>query len=210
MKAYLDNFNELLEKAQSGATSISKISIQTGTSHGGVPLPNGTVAEVNLDFDTLENLSRISRESYGLAGAVQHGASTLPQELFHKFPELETAEIHLATDFQNMIYGSELFPSDFKEEIYTHLREKFASEKKSDQTDEQFIYKTRKKGFGEFKSKFWGLSNEIREGIGKELETKMDFLFNKLAVQNTKESVNKTVELVPLQPKLQDEINACE
>jgi len=210
LKAYLDNFNELLEKAQSGATSISKISIQTGTSHGGVPLPNGTVAEVNLDFDTLENLSRISRESYGLAGAVQHGASTLPQELFHKFPELETAEIHLATDFQNMIYGSELFPSDFKEEIYTHLREKFASEKKSDQTDEQFIYKTRKKGFGEFKSKFWGLSNEIREGIGKELETKMDFLFNKLAVQNTKESVNKTVELVPIQPKLQDEINACE
>ena len=210
LKAYLDNFNELLEKTRSGATSISKISIQTGTSHGGVPLPNGTVAEVNLDFDTLENLSRISRESYGLAGAVQHGASTLPQDLFHKFPELEPAEIHLATDFQNMIYGSELFPSDFKEEIYTHLREKFASEKKSDQTDEQFIYKTRKKGFGEFKSKFWGLSNEIREGIGKELETKMDFLFNKLAVQNTKESVNKTVELVPIQPKLQDEINACE
>ena len=210
LKAYLDNFNELLEKAQSGTTSISKISIQTGTSHGGVPLPDGTVAEVNLDFDTLENLSCISRESYGLAGAVQHGASTLPQELFHKFPELETAEIHLATDFQNMIYGSELFPSDFKEEIYTHLREKFASEKKSDQTDEQFIYNTRKKGFGEFKSKFWGLSKEIREGIGKELETKMDFLFNKLAVQNTKESVNKTVELVPIQPKLQDEINACE
>ncbi|SVD49638.1 uncharacterized protein METZ01_LOCUS402492, partial [marine metagenome] len=156
------------------------------------------------------NLSRISRESYGLAGAVQHGASTLPQDLFHKFPELETAEIHLATDFQNMIYESELFPADFKKEIYTHLRKKFVGEKKSDQTDEQFIYKTRKKGFGEFKSKFWGLSKEIREGIGKELETKMDFLFNKLAVQNTKESVNKTVELVPIQPKLQDEINACE
>ena len=210
LKAYLDNFNELLEKARSGAKSISKISIQTGTSHGGVPLPDGTVAEVNLDFDTLENLSRISRESYGLAGAVQHGASTLPQDLFHKFPELETAEIHLATDFQNMIYESELFPADFKKEIYTHLRKKFVGEKKSDQTNEQFIYKTRKKGFGEFKSKFWGLSKEIREGIGKELETKMDFLFNKLAVQNTKESVNKTVELVPIQPKLENEINACQ
>ena len=209
LRAYLDNFNELLEKNRSGATTISKISIQTGTSHGGVPLPDGSVAEVNLDFDTLENLSRISREDYGLAGAVQHGASTLPQDLFHKFAELETAEIHLATDFQNMIYGSTLFPADFKEEIYTHLREKFVGEKKSDQTDEQFIYKTRKKGFGEFKSKFWGLSNEIREGIGKELEGKMDFLFDKLAVQNTKESVNKTVEQVPIQPKLEDEISAC-
>ena len=210
LRAYLDNFNDLLEKTRSGATTISKISIQTGTSHGGVPLPDGTVADVNLDFDTLENLSRISREDYGLAGAVQHGASTLPQNLFNKFPELETAEIHLATDFQNMIYGSNWFPNDFKEKIYSHLREKFAAEKKSGETDEQFIYKTRKKGFGEFKSGFWGLPSEIREGIGKELEAKMDFLFDKLAVQNTRDAVNKTVELVPIRPTLQDEVNACQ
>jgi fructose/tagatose bisphosphate aldolase len=210
LRAYLDNFNDLLEKNISGATTISKISIQTGTSHGGVPLPDGTVADVNLDFDTLENLSRISRDNYGLAGAVQHGASTLPQDLFHKFPELETAEIHLATDFQNMIYGSELFPTSFKEKIYTHLREKFCSEQKSGETDEQFIYKTRKKGFGEFKQDFWGLSNEIREGIGEELESKMDFLFKKLAVQNTKDYVKENIEQVPIKPTLDNEISSCQ
>ena len=210
LRAYLDNFNELLEKEKAGAVGISKISIQTGTSHGGVPLPDGTVADVNLDFDTLEILSRISRESYGLAGAVQHGASTLPQNLFHKFPELETAEIHLATDFQNMTYGSSLFPNDFKEEIYTHLRKKFAAEKKEGETDEQFIYKTRKKGFGEFKSEFWNLSKEIREGIGKELESKTDFLFDKLAVKNTRADVVKTVKQTPLYPDLAAEINACD
>jgi fructose/tagatose bisphosphate aldolase len=209
LRAYLDNFNELLEKEKSGAVGISKISIQTGTSHGGVPLPDGTVADVNLDFDALENLSRISRESYGLAGAVQHGASTLPQNLFHKFPELETAEIHLATDFQNMTYGSSLFPNEFKEEIYTHLRKKFASEKKDGETDEQFIYKTRKKGFGEFKSEFWNLSKEIREGIGKELESKTDFLFDKLAVKNTRADVVKTVKQNPIYPDLEAETNAC-
>jgi fructose/tagatose bisphosphate aldolase len=209
LRAYLDNFNELLEKEKSGAVGISKISIQTGTSHGGVPLPDGTVADVNLDFDALENLSRISRESYGLAGAVQHGASTLPQNLFHKFPELETAEIHLATDFQNMTYGSSLFPNDFKEEIYTHLRKKFAAEKKDGETDEQFIYKTRKKGFGEFKSEFWNLSKEIREGIGKELESKTDFLFDKLAVKNTRADVVKTIKQTPIYPDLDAEINAC-
>jgi len=209
LRAYLDNFNELLEKEKAGAVGISKISIQTGTSHGGVPLPDGTVADVNLDFDTLEILSRISRESYGLAGAVQHGASTLPQNLFHKFPELETAEIHLATDFQNMTYGSSLFPNEFKEEIYTHLRKKFATEKKDGETDEQFIYKTRKKGFGEFKSEFWNLSKEIREGIGKELESKTDFLFDKLAVKNTRADVVKTVKQTPLYPDLAAEINAC-
>ena len=172
-------------------------------------MPDGTVADVNLDFNTLEKLSRISRESYGLAGAVQHGASTLPQDLFHKFPELETAEIHLATDFQNMTYGSELFPNDFKEEIYTHLRKKFVAEKKEGQTDEQFIYKTRKKGFGEFKSKFWNLSKEIREGIGKELESKTDFLFEQLAVKNTRADVVKTVEQTPIYPNLESEIKAC-
>ena len=209
LRAYLDNFNELLEKEKAGAVGISKISIQTGTSHGGVPLPDGTVADVNLDFDTLEMLSRISRESYGLAGAVQHGASTLPQNLFHKFPELETAEIHLATDFQNMTYGSSLFPNEFKEEIYTHLRKKFATEKKDGETDEQFIYKTRKKGFGEFKSEFWNLSKEIREGIGKELENKTDFLFDKLSVKNTRADVVKTVKQTPLYPDLAAEINAC-
>ena len=209
LRAYLDNFNELLEKEKAGAVGISKISIQTGTSHGGVPLPDGTVADVNIDFDTLEILSRISRESYGLAGAVQHGASTLPQNLFHKFPELETAEIHLATDFQNMTYGSSLFPNDFKEKIYTHLRKKFAAEKKDGETDEQFIYKTRKKGFGEFKSEFWNLSKEIREGIGKELESKTDFLFDKLAVKNTRADVVKTVKQTPLYPDLAAEINAC-
>ena len=209
LRAYLDNFNELLEKEKSGATGISKISIQTGTSHGGVPLPDGTVAEVNLDFDTLEILSRVSRESYGLAGAVQHGASTLPLDLFHKFPELETAEIHLATDFQNMTYGSNLFPNDFKEKIYTHLRKKFAAEKKEGETDEQFIYKTRKKGFGEFKSEFWCLSKEIREGIGQELERKTDFLFDKLAVGNTRSDVIKTVQQTPIFPDLAAEVSAC-
>ena len=207
MRAYLDNFNDLLNKNQNGATSISKISIQTGTSHGGVPLPDGTVADVNLDFDTLEKLSRISREEYGLAGAVQHGASTLPQNLFNKFPELETAEIHLATDFQNMIYESNLFPTDFKDKIYSHLRKKFADDKKTSETDEQFIYKTRKKGFGEFKSDFWGLSSEIREGIGKELEGKMTFLFDKLSIQNTKDSINKTVEQVPVRPTIENELS---
>ena len=49
-------------------------------------------------------LSTVAREKYGLAGAVQHGASTLPDEAFNNFPRTETAEIHLATNFQNMLY----------------------------------------------------------------------------------------------------------
>lgn len=208
LRAYLDNFNEKLA-GKGGDKGVSKISIQTGTSHGGVPLPDGTVADVNLDFDTLEKLSKISRESYGLAGAVQHGASTLPADMFNRFPELETSEIHLATNFQNMIYDSKRFPADLKEEIYKRLRVKFAGELKEGMTDPQFIYKTRKKGFGEFKRRFWDLPKEIKTGIGKELENEFDFLFEKLNAKNTVEMVEKTVQLVPVKPDLDAEIAAC-
>ena len=43
------------------APGLSKVSVQTGTSHGGVPLPGGGVAEVKLDFGTLERLSAVAR-----------------------------------------------------------------------------------------------------------------------------------------------------
>ena len=209
LRAYLDNFNECLDKSLRGAKSISKISIQTGTSHGGVPGPDGKVVQVKLDFDCLENLSRISRENYGLAGAVQHGASTLPSDLFNKFPELETAEIHLATDFQNMIYDHQQFPTDLREEIYAHLRKNFASEKKETDTDKQFIYKTRKKGFGEFKPKFWDISNDIKLEIGKQLERKVEYLFTQLKVENTLEIAEKTIKPVKVFPDLAREIAAA-
>ncbi|HLG29722.1 MAG TPA: class II fructose-bisphosphate aldolase [Candidatus Brocadiales bacterium] len=176
-----------------GIKGISKISIQTGTTHGGVPLPDGTIATVKLDFETLEKLSRISRDEYGLCGAVQHGASTLPPEAFDKFPQTGTAEVHLATEFQNMIYENEHFPKDLKNEIYEYLRKTCASERKEGETDEQFIYKTRKKGFGPFKEKLWNLPSNTRDTIGKKLEEKFDFLFKKLNVVNTKDMITKTI-----------------
>ena len=209
LRAYMDNFNECLDKALRGAKTISKISIQTGTSHGGVPGPDGQVVQVNLDFDCLENLSKISRQDYGLAGAVQHGASTLPRGLFNKFPQLETAEIHLATDFQNMIFDHERFPNDLREEIYAHLRKNFSSEKKDTDTDKQFIYKTRKKGFGEFKSKFWDISDDIRLEIGKQLESKVEYLFTQLKVHNTIAIAEKTIKPVKVFPDLAREIAAA-
>ena len=109
LRAFMEGYKERLRK---GLIGISKISIQTGTSHGGVVLPDGTVAQVKLDFDTLRNLSELARREYSLAGAVQHGASTLPAEAFHKFAECDACEVHLATEFQNMIYESKSFPQD--------------------------------------------------------------------------------------------------
>jgi hypothetical protein len=79
-----------------------------------------------------------------MAGAVQHGASTLPDTAFGKFPEIETAEIHLATAFQSLLFDHPALPPAFRTKLYGWLRENAANERKAGQTDEQFFYTARK------------------------------------------------------------------
>ena len=192
LRAFMEGFKATLRK---GLVGISKISIQTGTSHGGVVLPDGTIAQVKLDFETLKTISKLARDEFAMAGAVQHGASTLPSEAFHKFPETETAEVHLATEFQNMIYDSKHFPAGLKARIYEWLKVNAASERKEGQTDEQFFYSARKKALGPFKKEIMALSSEIRDAIASEIEAKFEFLFKQLNAINNKELVDKFIKL---------------
>ncbi|MGA3060537.1 MAG: class II fructose-bisphosphate aldolase [Candidatus Bathyarchaeia archaeon] len=192
----LDVFmNGLEDKMGKDWVGISKISVQTGTTHGGVVLPDGSIAQINLDFNTLKTLSKIAREKYGLAGAVQHGASTLPAEAFHKFVECEVAEVHLATEFQNMIYESKHFPTDLKKKIYAWLNVNAKSEAKQGETEDQFLYKTRKKALGPFKKEIMSLPQETRDAIAAEIELKFDFLFKQLNIVNKKDLLNKYVHV---------------
>ena len=194
MKGYLEYIGSL--------KGISKISVQTGTFHGGVVLPDGSLAQVKIDFDTLRELSQVAQKEFGLAGAVQHGASTLPSEAFHKFPEVGCAEIHLATQFQNIVYDN--LPLPLKEEIYAWIKENLSTEKKPQDTEEQFIYKTRKKALGPFKKELFSLSKDIKENIAHKLEEEFDFLFQKLKIENTKELVAKYVKPVSIKKSLKD------
>lgn len=177
---------------------ISKISVQTGTSHGGVVLPDGTMADVNLDLQALAALSTVAREEYRLAGAVQHGASTLPSNAFGNFPRIETAEIHLATNFQNLVFDHPRLPSSLKERVRSWLDENAAAERKSGDTNEQFYYKARKKAIGPFKRDFWSLPEEVRSTIAADLEKTFAFLFEQLNVNGTQEQVNRFIQ-APMQ-----------
>jgi len=183
----------LKERLPKGLIGISKISVQTGTTHGGIVLPDGSIKQISLDFNTLKTLSEIARKTYGLAGAVQHGASTLPPEAFHKFVECETAEVHLATEFQNMIYESKHFPTDLKKKIYEWLKVNAANEAKAGETEDQFLYKTRKKGLGPFKKEIIKLPSATRDAIAAEIEAKFDFLFKQLNVVNKRTLLEKYV-----------------
>ena len=192
LRAFMAGYKERLRK---GLVGISKISVQTGTSHGGVVKADGSMAEVKLDFGTLNTLSGIAQKEFGMGGAVQHGASTLPEEMFHKFPENNTLEVHLATGFQNMMFDSKYFPADLKAKIYEWLKVNAASERKEGESEEQFFYKARKKALGPFKKDIMSISQDVRDQIAAEIEAKFDFLFKQLSAVNNRALVDKYVTL---------------
>jgi fructose/tagatose bisphosphate aldolase len=189
LRAYMDGFVRALPRGMAG---LSKISVQSGTSHGGVVLADGSIADVKLDLDTLERLSTVSRKEYGLSGAVQHGASTLPDGAFNNFPKRETAEIHLATNFQNMLYDH--LPSGLKTRIYDWLRVNAKEERKATDSDEQFFYKTRKKALGPFKPELWELPAAVRADLARAYDEKFEFLFTQLAIGGTADATAKYVK----------------
>ena len=202
LRAYMDGFNRTLAKEPGKLAGLSKISVQSGTSHGGIVLADGSIADVKLDLDTLGLLSKVAQEEYGLAGAVQHGASTLPDTAFNNFPRVETAEIHLATNFQNMLYDH--IPTPLREEIYSWLRENAKDERKASDSDDQFFYKTRKKAIGPFKRRLWDLPDDAKKRLASAYDEKFTFLFTQLAIQGTADAVAKYVK-APVQHRVMPE-----
>jgi fructose-bisphosphate aldolase, class II len=196
LRAFMNGYDSALAKIDSKLVGLSKISVQSGTTHGGVVLPDGSIADVKIDFSTLEELSRVARDEYQLAGAVQHGASTLPDTAFNNFPKTETSEIHLATNFQNMLYDH--LPAALRDEVYAWLRENAKDERKASDSDEQFFYKTRKKALGPFKKALWDLPAEVKQRVASAYDAKFEFLFTQLAIGGTAEAVRRYVKAVKL------------
>ena len=195
LRAYLDEYGRTLGD---GVVGISKVSIQTGTSHGGVPMPDGSIAEVQIDFDALDRLSRVARDEYGLAGCVQHGASTLPDAAFDQFPKHGTAEVHLATGFQNILYDEPGMPDALRTEMLEWCAANLADERSAGETDGQFLYKTRKKAIGPFKRQLWDLPPDAAEEIGANLRAKFGLLFDELRIGGTRALVERFVTAVPV------------
>ena len=210
LHAFMKGYNAELARRGAPLPGISKISVQTGTAHGGFVNADGTVrTDVKIDLQTLEELSRIARKEYGLAGAVQHGASTLPPDAFDAFPRAGACEIHLATDFQNMVYEHPQFPKDLKSEMYAWIRANATEERKPSDTEEQFMYKARKKGIGPFKRRMWSISSDERRAIGQSLEERFTFLMRQLKIGDTAAVVSRLVRVPALPLDREAEIVAA-
>src|SRR5881409_3862118 len=67
LRAFMAGYNRTLQSlGPPPYAGISKISVQTGTSHGGVVLPDGSIARVQLDLEALRALSAAARATYRL------------------------------------------------------------------------------------------------------------------------------------------------
>jgi len=188
-EAFMDGYLKLIEP--DGLKGISKVSVQTGTSHGGTINPDGTIKKADVDTGVLESIGKVAREKYGMGGAVQHGASTLPNEMFGEFPKVGTVEIHLATGLQNIVIDS--LPQGLKDKMYEWVKTEGAKEREEGWTDEQFLYKIRKKAIGPFKKDMWLISEDEKEIIRAKLREELDVLFEKLNITGTAHTVRKYV-----------------
>jgi fructose/tagatose bisphosphate aldolase len=207
LDAFMQGYQQELAK-YGDLVGLSKISVQTGTEHGGTVLPDGSIAEVAVDFETLGKLSEAAKK-YGMGGSVQHGASTLPEEAFGKFAQADAVEVHLATAYQNAYYDSAHFPQELREEIYAHLAEHNANERKDGQSDAQFYYTTRKKGFGPFKRQLWSLPQETKDAIYAELQPRFELVMRELGVAGRSDLVDTYVKRVDIPVQAPDALTAA-
>ncbi|MBU2579157.1 class II fructose-bisphosphate aldolase [Patescibacteria group bacterium] len=192
LKNFINNYQKELKKYSPSLCPIIKIAVQAKTSHGGTLLGSGKFKPVKINFKTLAELSKEAKKN-GTAGIVQHGASTLPEKYFGKFPKAKICEIHLATFLQNIIYDSDYFPQILKEKIEQWLKENYL--KKKDENDLQFFYRLRKNALGPFKKKIWDIPQKNINKICEQLETKFIFFFQKLNVSDTKDLIKKLYKI---------------
>lgn len=187
-EAFMEGYLGIISNDTKG---ITKVSVQTGTSHGGIPDENGKVIEVALDFNVLKSISEAARSKYKIAGPVQHGASTLPEKMFPEFVKNNTVEVHLATEFMNIMIDN--LPSDLKEKMHQWTMENCGDEREEKWNDAQFVYKMRKKSVGPFKKECWNLSEDDRKKVRDALSAKLRFLFESFNIAGTAHTVRKYI-----------------
>jgi fructose/tagatose bisphosphate aldolase len=144
-------------------TGLSKVSIQSGTSHGGNVMSDGKVHPAEVDFVLLENAGDFVRSKFSIGGVVQHGASTQPHDFFSQLPQHKVLEVHLATGLQNAVFDAQSFPQELKKEMYAWIKDNKQDECKADWSEDQFMYKLRKKCWGTFKQELWDANLDLTD-----------------------------------------------
>ncbi len=173
--ADLEAFYRLITKyLEPGISGLDKISVQTGTTHSGIVLQDGSLGSMNVDFDLTATLSSKARD-LGWNGLVQHGASTLTISDLAKLPAAGVIEVHLATHIQNIIFDHPAFPVKLRKAMQDKLvvssrgAEGDVITDTDSLTQAQQFYKARWTAWGLFKSELWELTPEVLTPIEESL-----------------------------------------
>lgn len=198
LHSYITQFNKAISSTCPGQPGLSKVSIHSGTTHGGITLPDGTIARPTIDFDAIQRLGQIGQETYGLGGVVQHGASTLPLEDFGQLVKYGTLEVHLATAFMTTML--ERLPFELFDKMHKWLDQHFSYERSTQMTDLQFYRKVEMNALAHFKRAIWDLSSSEKEVIRKAWQSQFDTIFMQLGCSNTRTIVDKFIKPVMVTP----------
>jgi hypothetical protein len=232
MSGYRAILGSLSEKYGYELKPITKIAVQSGTKHGGIRDASGNVVRAKVSFNTLAELGKVAREEYGLAGVVQHGASTLSSENFTLFagkgvaagfevaPELlneaslkildehPVAEAHLATKYQDIILDNSQFPAELREALKAFILGKYPP--KEGQDPNKVFVDNRKNVWGAYKNPLWSLPLYIQDAIRASLKGEFDTVFNTLGAKDSGiiiAELNWGRELAPIAEVIHRDLN---
>ncbi len=161
----------LAARLQPGVAGLGKVSVNTGTQHGGLLDESGNVGRMPVDFELVGRLSGIARREFGLPGIVQHGASTMSLEQMSRLPGFGVNEVHLATAIQTTVFDHPAFPKPLRERMERELAESAHDQsgpetKRTEPARSSNIF--REHGWlawGRYKSELWGLPAEVRSEL---------------------------------------------
>lgn len=175
---------------------LTKLSIQSGTRHGGNVLPDGSFGDMNVDFELIVDLTAACRANGGLAGCVQHGASMLTLEKIARLPAADCIEVHLAAAFLNAVYDH--LPSDLVAQADSWLKENFADEWKIDWSEAQFLHHARRYPIGPFKRVWWD-AKHVHDDIRAAVRDRAAAYFTALKVAGTRALVSEATTHAPIE-----------
>lgn len=189
LRAFMNVYPKALAKTGKTLEGVSKISVNSGTYHGGKVQPDGTLAPVNVEYSVLNTITSICQKEFRMAGAVQHGASTLRGDQLAQMPGHGAIEVHLALGFNNLIFDHPSLPQAMKDEIREYTIKHHSHERAPGETDAQFIYNVRKKAWKIMKQRFWDLPANIEADVMASLQKMFHDMFTWMNIQNTRELV---------------------
>ncbi|MBX7236081.1 MAG: class II fructose-bisphosphate aldolase [Caldilineales bacterium] len=174
-----------------GAPGLGKISVQTGTRHGGLVREDGSIEPMPLDVPLIAALSQVARHEFGLPGIVQHGASTLTLGQLAQLPGAGAVEVHLATALQNLLFDHPAFPSPLRQQMMAALAAEAAAEAEGGDyahagaaglTPAQQFYHQRWRAWGMFKPELWNLPPPLRQTLAAGCEAWFEDVFRALGL----------------------------